>query len=62
MELVELKDALLSVLALGVSAWIVSEIHALRKSVEGLNVSLAVLLSKWQDVEARVERIEAKLD
>lgn len=57
-ELNTIKDLILGFLATGVAAWFVSEFHAMRKSVENLNVSVAQLLEKWRSIEHRVERLE----
>ncbi len=57
-DLAALKDAVLGFLSLGIAGWIVSELHALRKSVEGLNVSLAQILEKQRSIEYRVEKLE----
>lgn len=57
-DLSAIKDAVLGFLTLGIAGWIVSELHAMRKSVETLNVSLAQILEKQRSMEYRVEKLE----
>lgn len=59
-DLSAVKDLILGFLATGISIWVVTELHAMRKSVEALNISLAQILEKFHHIEHRVSKLEDK--
>lgn len=62
------KDVILEFFAGGIAMWLIHELHEMRKSIDQLNLQIAVVLEKnsrlerdFEKLEERVQRIDAKL-
>ena len=67
-DLIAIKDLVLGFLGVGISGFIMTEVHGMRKSIEQLNIQLAVLLEKNSGLSAeqkalvkRVEKLEEQI-
>lgn len=61
-DLAQVKDVVLGFLASGIGIWIVSELHAVRTSIENLNLKLAKVLAENEYHEQRISRLEKLLE
>lgn len=62
MDWITAKDFILGFLASGIGLWAIGEIHQMRKSLERLNIQLAIIVERNTRLEKDVEQLQDKVE